>query len=113
MTHLSEADGCKSVYVCLSGGLHQRTSYAGPVAGAARCNPAADCRAAIASTQGRPRQIYQGGFSITGAEWDSTTSVAGTFFLGVAGGGVRQARCEDNGLEAGDGSASSPGFSCE
>lgn len=114
MTYLSEADGCKSVYVCLPGGLRQRTSYAGPVAGAARCNPAADCPAAIASAQGRPRQIYQGGgaFSITGAEWDSA-SVAGTFFLGVVGGGVRQARCEDSGVEAGDGSASTPGLSCE
>jgi hypothetical protein len=106
MTYLSEADGCKSAYVCLPGGLRQRTSYAGPVAGAARCNPAADCRAAIASAQN---------------QWDSVmhirttvrTSVAGTFFLGVVGGGVRQARCEDSGLEAGDGSASTPGLSCE
>jgi len=115
MTYLSEADGCKSVYICLPGGLRQRTSYAGPVAGAARCNPAADCRAAIASAQGRPRQIYQGGgaVSITGAEWDSASSVAGTFFLGVVGGAVRQALCEDSGLEAGDGSASTPGLSCE
>lgn len=83
MTYLSEADGCKSIYVCLPGGLRQRTSYAGPVAGAARCNPAADCPA------------------------------AGTFFLGVVGGAVRQTRCEDSGLEAGDGSASTPGLSCE
>ena len=90
ITFVQAQGGCNSVYVCLTGG-RVRQSYTGPPIGSVACNPAADCGEAAAANG----------------------AVGGTYHLGTVGGTIRTARCEASGLEAGSGTASSPGLSCE
>lgn len=81
---------CYSVFVCV-GSAYVLVSYEGAVVGAAACNPAANCQAAIAA---------------------SSSVATGRYHIGTRADN-RIAVCDASGVEIGDGSAANPGLSCE
>jgi len=80
---------CYSVFACVSS-VPVLVSYEGAATGAAPCNPAANCMAAIASGSGATGRYYVGNRAVN-----------------------RIAVCDASGVEIGDGSAANPGLSCE